>query len=290
MPYTYEKKFAALISVISNSILIILKLIAGFLSGSISIISEAVHSTSDLLASFLALFAVSKSSEPADEKHQFGHGKYEDFSGLIEGSLIIGASIYIIYESTVKIIERSHAVLNENLGMAVMLFSTVINIIVSTYLFRVAKKTDSIALFADAEHLRTDVYSSFGVFLGLLTIKMTGIHILDPIVAILIAIIIFKAGFTICKKATYNLLDTTLPQEENKTIISILDYYSGLHEIEYKDLKTRKSGIVRQIELTLLLNPDKTIKEGHMICDEIENEIERTFANSSYIIHLEPLE
>ena len=290
MPYSYEKKFAALLSVISNSILIILKLIAGFISGSISIISEAIHSMSDLLASFLALFSVTKSSVPPDEDHQYGHGKYEDLSGLIEGSLIILASIYIIYEAGKKIVSHSHELQDTNLAICVMLFSTIINIFVSSYLFKVAKKTDSIALFADAEHLRTDVYSSFAVFLGLIAIKITNIHILDPIIAIIVAMIIMHAGYSICKKSTNNLLDITLPPEENKIINDILDEYSNSHTVKLKSLKTRKSGMMRQIELTLMANPDLKIKDSHKMCDEIEYKIEKKLPNSISIIHIEPLE
>ena len=207
-----EKKFAAFLSIVSNTILILVKFIAGFVSGSISIISEAIHSMSDLLASILAFFSVSKSALPADADHQFGHGKYEDLSGLIEGALIILASFFIVFEATKKILLGLEIEIQTDLAMAVMLFSAIINILVSFYLFKVAKKTDSMALFADAEHLRTDVYSSFGVFLGILAIKITDMHILDPIIAIVVAVLILSAGYRICKKSINNLLDGTLPE------------------------------------------------------------------------------
>lgn len=290
MPHVKEKKFAALLSVISNSSLIILKLIAGFVSGSISIISEAVHSMSDLLASFLALFSVSRSSEPPDEEHQFGHGKFEDFSGLIEGILIILASFYIVYEAIKKILSSSHEIIDTNLAIIVMAFSVLTNILVSGYLFKVSKKTDSIALFADAEHLRTDIYSSLAVLGGLLTIKITDIHLLDPIFAIIVAILILNAGFQISKKASNNLLDGTLPTEENEIVNKILKGYEENHNVKFKNIKTRKSGMFRQIEMTLMTNPDKTIKEGHKYCDEIEKEIEQELGNTSFLIHIEPFE
>lgn len=288
--HTAKKKKAAFISIVSNTTLIILKFLAGFMSGSISIISEAIHSMSDLLASVLAFFSVSKSSIPADEDHQFGHGKYEDFSGLIEGALIILASFYIISEAAEKIMTNSKEQIEPNLGMAVMLFSVIANIFVSTYLFKVAKKTDSIALFADAEHLRTDIYSSLAVFLGLLAIRITDIHILDPIIAIIVAVLILNAGYNICKKSVNNLLDGTLPKEEIDIINEIITYYTDNKNIKVKNVKTRKAGMTRQIELTLLVDPEKSIKEGHKLCDEIECKIEEKLANSSFLIHLEPIE
>lgn len=290
MKHTAEKKFAAFLSIVSNSTLIILKFLAGFISGSISIISEAIHSMSDLLASILAFFSVSKSSAPADDDHQFGHGKYEDFSGLIEGVLIILASFYIISEAAEKIMTNSKEQIEPNLGMAVMLFSVIANLFVSIYLFKVAKKTDSIALFADAEHLRTDIYSSLAVFLGLLAIRITDIHILDPIIAIIVAVLILNAGYNICKRSANNLLDGTLPKEEIEMINDIIKYYADNHKLKFKNIKTRKAGMTRQIELTLLVDPYKSIKDGHKLCDEIECKIEEKIGTSSFLIHLEPIE
>ena len=192
-----EKKFAALMSILSNSSLIILKIIAGVITGSIGIISEAIHSCSDLLASFIAFFSISKASEPADLEHQYGHGKYEDFAGLTEGLLIIWAALYIVVEAVKKINNPNLHEMDVNVGLVVMLISVIANIVVSKYLFKIAKKSDSVALFADGEHLRTDVYSSLAVFLGLLTVKLTGNAIFDPIIAIVVAIIIFIAGYKI---------------------------------------------------------------------------------------------
>lgn len=289
MKHTKEKKFAASISILSNTTLILLKLIAGFISGSISIISEALHSMSDLLAAILAFFSVSKSSKPADENHQFGHGKYEDFSGLIEGILIVLASFVIVYEAAKKILFGLQIEIQTDLAIGVMLISVIVNTIVSFYLFKVAKKTDSIALFADAEHLRTDVYSSLAVFVGLVAIKITDIHILDPIIAIIVAVLILSAGFHICKKSTNNLLDGTLPTEENALIKNILNTYTQGKSIKYENLKTRKSGMLRQVELTLLIEGNTSIEEGHSYCDEIENIIGKNLTNTIFLIHLEPM-
>lgn len=283
-----EKKLAAGLSITSNAVIILLKFAAGVISGSISIISEAIHSMSDFLASVLTFFAVMKSSEPADKEHPFGHGKYEDMSGFIEGGLIIFAAFYIIYESCKKLFLNHTFEVDTTLGIAVMLFSVIANFFVSSILFKVAKKSNSISLFADGEHLRTDIYSSLGVMAGLILIKITGIHILDPIIAILVALFIFKAGFSIAKETLNNLLDGSLPCEELKLIEDIINSYDNKHVKGYKNLKARRSGPSKDIEITILFPNDMTIDECHNICDEIEELIEQKLGHVTIMIHAEP--
>lgn len=283
-----EKKFAAGLSITSNAIIIILKLAAGIISGSISIISEAIHSLSDFLASVLTFFAVMKSSEPADECHPFGHGKYEDMSGFIEGGLIIFAALYIIYEACNKLFIHNGFEVDTTLGIYVMFFAVVANSFVSAILFKVAKKSNSISLFADGEHLRTDIYSSLGVMLGLVLIKFTGIYILDPIIAILVALFILKAGFSISKETLNNLLDGSLPAEELKIIENIINSYNNKNVKGYKNLKARRSGPSKDIEVTMLFPKDMTINDCHNICDEVEALIKNKLGTSTILIHAEP--
>lgn len=286
MSINAEKKFAAGLSITSNALVIITKIIAGMLSGSISIISEAIHSLSDFLASILTFFAVTRSAEPADKEHPFGHGKYEDMSGFIEGGLIIFAGCFIIFESVKKLAGGYTLQTEPTIGIYVMGFAVIANFLVSRYLFYVAKKSDSVSLFADAEHLSTDIFSSLGVLIGLILIKMTGIVALDPIIALVVAIIILKAGYTISKETLNNLLDGSLPQEDIQKIEAILRNNSVIKG--FKDIKGRKSGQYKDIELTLLFNPDMKIYCAHKICDEIENEIKHTLGNVSIVIHSEP--
>lgn len=288
--FFYNKKLAAKLSVVSNAALIILKLIAGFISGSISIISEAVHSCSDLLASVITLFSVHKSEQPADFDHQFGHGKYEDLSGLIEGILIILAALYILYEVLKKITGVSEPISDSGLGMIVMFISVVANILVSLYLMKVAKNTDSIALYADAEHLNTDIYSSLTVFLGLVCIHYTGIHAIDPILAVIVAVIIIHTGYKICKEAVNNLLDGSLPEKNIKEIKSIIEKYNEHGICGIKEIKTRKAGKNKEINITLLLEGERTIKYAHDLCDALEKDIEQNLGNTEVTIHVEPIE
>ncbi len=287
MDINTQKKLVASTSIFSNAIIIVLKFIAGLVSGSISIISEAIHSFSDFLASVLTFFAVSRSSEPADKDHPFGHGKYEDMSGFIEGFLIILASIYIIYEASKKLIFGYHAELDSEICIFVMAFAVVANILVSKSLFIVAKKSKSVSLYADAEHLRTDVFSSLGVLIGLIVIKFTGLTILDPIIAIIVAGIIFKAGYSITKETLNNLLDGSISKGEINEITKILDTFTNIKG--YKDLKARNIGPMVKVELTVLFDNDMKIFDCHKICDEIEQKISSKIGNVSMIIHSEPV-
>ncbi len=286
---TRLKQRAAGLSVISNTILIVLKLVTGIVTGSFSVISEAIHSMSDLLASFIAFFAVKKASEPADKEHAFGHGKYEDFSGLIEGFLIVLASVYILWESSMKIIGGKYDAVDVDIAIYVMLFSVFANIFVSAYLFKCAKKTGSVALYADAEHLRTDVYTAVGVMTGLALIKITGLHIIDPLIAILVAVLIWEAGFKICRKTVADLLDTSLSSEEEKEITDAITSVQNADMFKLCELKTRRSGVRKQIELKICVNGDMTVKESHEFCNEVESALSEKIGNTDTIIHIEPI-
>ena len=281
-----EKKFAAFLSITSNALVISFKVVAGILSGSISIISEAIHSLSDFLASVLTFFAVTRSAEPADKGHPFGHGKYEDMSGFIEGGLIVFAALYIIYEAIEKLINGGYQHTETLIGIFAMGFAVLANFLVSRYLFYVAKKSDSVSLYADAKHLSTDIYSSLGVCVGLLLIKVTGLAILDPIIALVVALIILKAGFSISKETLNNLLDGSIPTEDIQKIEEIIKANSVIKGC--KGIKGRKSGQCKEIELTLLFNPDMKLSCCHNICDQVENSIKKELGQVCVTIHAEP--
>jgi len=288
MNFSAEKQRAALLSIGSNVVLILSKLVVGLITNSISIISEAVHSFTDLLAAIIAFFSVKQSSNPPDSDHQFGHGKYEDFSGFIEGALILAAAGYIIFESIEKIIYNKYAHIDTTAGIVVMLISVIANITVSHHLFNVARKTDSMALLADAEHLKTDVLTSVGVLIGLILIKITNIEMLDPVIAILVALIIIKAGLSLCFKSGKNLLDESLPEEEQKIILDTVNNYIPTEVIEIKELKSRKSGADKLIELVIVISKKLTIEAGHSLCDRIEEDLKNNIKNACITIHLEP--
>lgn len=279
---------ATFLSIISNSILIILKIFVGIISGSFSIISEAIHSTTDLLASFVAYFAVKMASEPADKEHSFGHGKFEDFSGLIEGILIILAGLFITYEAIKKILHPTDGVIIVNYAIYAMILSIIINVFVSKYLFDCAKKTGSIALYADAQHLKTDVLTSIGVLIGLFAIKTTNINMLDSIIAIVVAVLIGEAGFKICKKTISDLLDASLEPKEEKEIISTINDIQSNDNFKICKFKSRRSGVIKNIELTICVNENMTVKDSHDFCNQIEKALEEKIGHIQAIIHIEP--
>lgn len=277
---------AAWVSVFSNTTLMLSKLIVGISIGSISVISEAIHSANDLLASFIAVFAIKKSSDPPDERHPYGHGKIENISGTIEALLIFIAAIMILNEAIKKIVHGGE-VETLSWGILVMGVSALVNWFVSAYLLKVAKETDSIALEADGMHLRTDVYTSLGVFAGLILIYFTGWNIIDPIAAILVALLIIKAAYELTIKAFMPLIDTSLDSESINLIEAILAEHKSQY-FEYHALRTRKAGRESHIDLHLVINADKNVQEAHDLCDMIEEKIKKAIPFSHVLIHVEP--
>lgn len=283
------KMSTARLSILSSTMLVIMKLAVGFAIGSVSIISESIHSGIDLVAALVAYFSVKKSGEPPDEGHQFGHGKFEDFSGLIEALLIFIAAILIIREAALKLMGQGEELDISLLaaGIAVMLVSALANWYVSSRLMKAAKATESIALEADAWHLRTDVYTSLGIFAGLVLINLTGWKFLDPLFAITIALFIMKAAYDLTRRATSNLVDTRLPDAEEERIKSILSehyqQYAGFHE-----LRTRKSGSDRFMDLHLVVPRNQTVSDVHRLSDHLEADLREEFPRLSITIHFEP--
>lgn len=284
-----KKKFAATLSICSNIILTLLKIIFGILSGSLGIISEAIHSASDFFASILTFFSVTKSSKPADKDHPYGHGKYEDFAGFVEGILIIFAAVFIIFTASKKIILGTPAEIESTSGIIVMSIAVIMNFAVSSYLFKIANESNSISLYADGQHLRTDVYSSIGVLVGLILIKFTGYTHLDPIIAILIAVFIYKTGYSISQKAISNLLDHSLPNSDIENIKKIIKNYSNIAKLKRNGIKARQVGPSKDIDLILQFPENTTICECHKVCDEIEKQIQSVYTNCSISIHPEPV-
>lgn len=294
MDLQQQKKLRiARLSIISNTTLMILKLATGLVIGSVSIISEAIHSGVDLLAAIIAYAAVKTSGKPADHDHPFGHGKIENISGTIEAFLIFLAAGWIIYEAVKKII---HPIPIEALswGVGVMLFSSIVNWIVSHMLFTVGEETDSIALKADAWHLRTDVYTSLGVMFGLFIIWIgkyfrpdLSLQWIDPIAALAVAILIIRAAYKLTVQSARDLMDTKLPaDEENHIRYLIASMYPKVHG--YHRLRTRKAGSDRFIEFHMKVAPDMTVEDSHNITHEIKQQIVEHFPESSVTIHVEP--
>ena len=284
------KQKTARLSVISNTGLVFLKLVVGIGIGSVSIISEAIHSSMDLIAAIIAFFAVRKSSEPPDPEHGFGHGKFEDISGLVEALLIFIAAVLIIYESVKKLLgEQAESLSTELLiaGILVMAFSALVNWYVSSRLMKVAKETDSIALESDAWHLRTDVYTSLGVFCGLILIRLTGITLLDPLFAIGVAVVILKAAYDLTRRSLSDLIDQSLPPEDETRIKDIICAHSGEYA-GFHELRTRRAGPEVFIEFHLVMPKNISVEVSHDLEDHLEADLRLEYPRSTITIHVEP--
>ncbi len=280
------KTATARLSVVSNSLLIALKLVTGIATGSVSILSEAIHSLFDLIAAVIAFFSVRLAEQPPDADHPYGHGKVEGISGFIEAILIFGAAGLILYEAVHKIIEGTE-VLFPVAGIAVMATSAVVNIFVSRRLYRVARETGSLALEADALHLKTDVYTSAGVAAGLFLLWLTDIHLFDPLLAIAVALLILYESWQMTKKSLAPLIDRRLSDNELSAIRTAIAKhttdYVGFHE-----MRTRSSGNTQYIDLHLEMPRHLTVEESHRICDAIEKEVASSLPRAEVTIHVEP--
>ena len=280
------KTGAAGLSVLSNTLLILLKLVAGILTGSVSIIAEAIHSGIDLLAALIAFVSLRIAGRPADREHPFGHGKVENVSGTIEAVLIFVAAIFIIYQAINRIIAGA-SVEYLSIGIAVMAISVVVNIIVSRHLLRIARDADSIALEADARHLTADVYTSLGVMAGLVVVQVTGLNILDPIIAIGVSIFILRAAYNLTRRAFPPLIDIRLPEDEEALIEATISEHMG-ELVGFHELRTRKAGSERYIELHVTMARDASIERAHSLCDHLEEDIRSRLPNTHVTIHVEP--
>lgn len=292
-PAGRKKARAALLSIISNTCLTALKLVIGFLTGSMAIISEAIHSGMDLLAALMTYLSVKVADRPPDHTHPFGHGKAENLAALFEGTLILIAGLLIIKQSVAAIIEPQ-PLPGLGLGVLVMLLSAVVNIFVSRYLFKVGKQTESAAVIADAWHLRTDVYTSLGVLAALSAIMLgrffrpdLDLTILDPLCAITVALVIIKTGVRLSWEAINNLLDQSLNKEETELILNHIKEQAP-RIIGYGDIKTRRSGSSRIVYMELKVDGAMSVEEAHKLGETMTESIREHFPDSQIIFHLEP--
>lgn len=283
---TLNGQKVAFLSVLSNTTVVILKLIVGVLTGSIAIISEAIHSFLDLAASVIAFFSVRISSRSADRNHPYGHGKVENISGTIETLLIFAAGIWIIYECAHKIMQPAEIEM-PYLGVAVMLVGAAINFAVAKKVRTTADELHSVAMKSNALHLFTDVYTSLGVGASLLLVTLTGWTIVDPIIGILLAVYIMKEAFKLMKESFPPLLDARLSEEEEQQLQQLILLHKEKY-IEFHDFRTRRSGPVEYVDFHLVVPSEMDIATAHHLCDEIERTIQSTFERAEVLIHIEP--
>lgn len=278
---------AALLSIASNTVLILLKVVAGSLTGSVAILTEAMHSAIDLVASIVAYFSVRKAEEPADESHRYGHEKVENLAAAIEGMLILVGSGVIAFEAVRRLV-NAEPVEKLGFGIAVIAFSMVANLAVSALIARRARETDSAALEGDAAHLRTDALTSGGVLVALVLVDATGATWLDPAVALAVAAAIVAAGWRILTRSTRVLVDEALPDDEMDAIReAILDFgprgVAGFHK-----LRTRRAGARRYVDLHVQFRGGTTLEDAHATAHALQDAIRLRLRGADVLIHLEP--
>jgi len=281
------KSGAAALSIASNSILIALKLAAGAITGSIAILTEAIHSLIDLVASVIAFVSVRKADEPADEEHPYGHEKVENLAATIEGILILVGAAVIVYEATHRLAVGA-SVESLGVGIAVMGFSVLANLVVSGVLYRQARAHESPALEGDAAHLRTDALTSAGVLLGLALVQLTGIDAFDSITALVVAAAIVSAGINIIRRSSGVLVDETLPDAEMDRIEQAIAASRTPEVAGYHKLRARRAGSRRHIDFHVQYRSGTSLERAHELAHEMRDSIEAEIPQAEVLIHAEP--
>ena len=278
-----------LLSILAAVLTIALKAMAYFFTGSIGLLSDALESVINLVAALIALLLIKIAAQPPDDDHAFGHDKAEYFSSGIEGMLIFFAAFGIFYSAVPRLF-APQPLERIGIGLSITLIATLINLIVGLILIRAGRQHHSIVLDADGRHLLTDVWTSVGVVLGIVVVGLTGWFVLDPIIALLVALNILWTGFQLIRRSALGLMDTAVSPETQGKIEEILDGYIKEKKIDYHALRTRQSGARKFISVHILVPDDWTVQKGHDLTEEIEDEIRQAVPESTVFTHLEPLE
>ncbi|PAY22673.1 cation-efflux pump [Dietzia natronolimnaea] len=282
------KKFAWL-SVATSIVTIALKMAAWWVTGSVGLLSDAAESVVNLVASVVALIAITVAERPADDDHQYGHSKAEYFSAGVEGAMIFVASTFILYTGVERLINPV-PIESLGLGLAISVVAAVVNGVVGTLLIRAGIRHRSPTLKADGKHLMTDVVTSVGVVIGVALVWITGWGFLDPIVAIAVGLNILFIGYKLVHESGMGLMDATLPDEDNQAIQEVLDRHRQPGRVDFHELRTRESGRWRFVEFHALVPGDWSVDQGHDLVETVEQEIHAALPHSHITTHLEPIE
>lgn len=277
---------ASSIAIATVVFMIAIKLGAGLSTGSISIISQAVDSITDLLATVLALYAVRKSMEPPDALHPYGHSKVENLVSVIVGVLIIFAAVAVAREAVDRLLGGGEVMMVE-LGIGVMAVAVLVNLVISSHLYKVARTERSLALEADAAHLRVDVVSNLGMLIALSLMYVTGLAFIDPIIGLVMVAYIVISGLRLIHKASSDLLDENVLPEEERIIREVLGEHSRRYRY-FHALRARRGGATNYLELHLAVEGDMRVDEAHALAEHLEEEIRKRLPHFQIIIHVEP--
>jgi cation diffusion facilitator family transporter len=282
------KTRAAALSIVSNTLLIGLKLVAAAITGSVAILTEAMHSSVDLIASIIAFFSVREADKPADAEHPYGHDKIENLAAAIEAILILLGAAIIVYESVRRLVNGHAEPESLGIGMGVIAFTIVVNVAVSSFIGRRARETGSPALEGDAAHLRTDAVTSLGVLGGLLLVQLTGATWLDPAIALVVAVAIVMAGVRLLMRSSRVLVDEALPADELDAIRAAVVQFGPRGVAGYHKLRARRAGSRRYVDLHVQFVSGTTLEAAHATAHALQDEIGARLGVTDVLIHLEP--
>lgn len=285
-PHSAQTRAAALLSVASNALLTVAKLVLGLVTGSVAVISEAVHSASDLLASGIALVAVRTSARPADRGHPYGHEKAENVAAALEGLLIVAAGAFVTVEAGRRLADGGAHIDHLRLAIAVMAGSALLNVAVSARLRRVARRTGSPAIEGDAAHLTADVWTSAGTAAGLGLVAVTGWQPLDALVALAVAAYVIWMGARLTWRAVEVLVDTGLPPAELAEIDRVLQAFAG-DGVSFHKVRGRRAGSKRHVDLHMVVPPETTVRQGHALSGAVKGALTAALPGTEVLIHLE---
>lgn len=285
--YIKNKKLqTAVFSIVASLFLIIVKIIFGFLTNSISIFASAVDSLLDFAASSVNYFSIKKAEEPADKEHRFGHGKAEGLAGLFQSFVVICSSLYLIYVSIRRLFTGT-TLESLNSGIMIMAFSAAFSFLVARYLKKVATDTESIALGADSLHYSSDVYTNIGIIIGLIIVRLTGFVFVDSLVSIFVALYIIWSAIEVFKQAVDILMDRELSKETVNEIEGIILRHQPVVKSFHK-MRTRRSGTRRFIEFHLVIEHTLSFVDSHNLAEEIIKDIEASMPNADVTVHVDP--
>ncbi|CAA9484648.1 MAG: Cobalt-zinc-cadmium resistance protein [uncultured Solirubrobacteraceae bacterium] len=283
-----RKTSAALLSIASNTVLIALKIVAGVITGSVAILTEALHSGIDLIASVIAYISVRRSDQPPDRDHPFGHQKYENLAAAFEGVLILVGAGIVVFESVRRLGGEANELEEIPLGIAIIALTIVVNVVVSTFLGRRARETESAALEGDAAHLRTDAATSIAVLLGLALVHLTGYDWLDPVIALVVAVAIVTAGWRLVTRSSRVLVDETLPDDELEAIRQVVLRFGPRGVAGFHKLRARHAGAFHHVDMHVQFRAGTTLEDAHDVAHALQDEIAAVLDGADVLIHLEP--
>lgn len=288
MSFLNEKSRVISLSIVAAILTLGMKFTAYYLTDSVGLLGDAAESLVNLVAALLAFSALVYAARPADRTHAYGHDKIEYFASGAEGTLIVVAAAGIVYSAVNRLVNPV-TLHNLETGLLIALVASGVNLVVARILLKASRTHDSITLEADAKHLLTDVWTTIGVLVSLGVAEMTGLYLLDPIIALALAANIVFSGIDLLRRSFRGLMDYTLPAEEIVVIDRIIRRHNDQVQ-QYHNLRTRKAGPNRFIDFHILMPGKTSVQAAHDLCESIEAEIERKLRNTQVTIHVEPIE